>query len=207
MLLTPVSISLVFRLYPKLAMLMGGKRIATKKVPPPTVSAPSEEIDRVVIAGYGRVGENIAQGLQDAGIPYIIVDLDPERVSEAKRSRRPRIYGDATNVNVLSKADIGRAKALVVTYPDPMAVVTTVKTALSINPRLKVLARVHLAREANELKELGVTELVSPEYETSIRFIKRLLNVMGLKTEEKRRILAVVRKDEEITEFNPDQAV
>jgi hypothetical protein len=30
---------------------------------------------------------------------------------------------------------------------------------------------------------------------------------MGLKTEEKRRILAVVRKDEEITEFNPDQAV
>jgi CPA2 family monovalent cation:H+ antiporter-2 len=207
MLLTPVSISLVFRLYPKLAMLMGGKRIATKKVPPPTVSAPSEEIDRVVIAGYGRVGENIAQGLQDAGIPYIIVDLDPERVSEAKRSRRPRIYGDATNVNVLSKADIGRAKALVVTYPDPMAVVTTVKTALSINPRLKVLARVHLAREANELKELGVTELVSPEYETSIRFIKRLLNVMGLKTEEKRRILAVVRKDEGITEFNPDQAV
>jgi CPA2 family monovalent cation:H+ antiporter-2 len=101
MLLTPVTISLVFRLYPKLAILMGGKRIITKDVPPTTVSAPSEEIDRVVIAGYGRVGENVAQGLQDAGIPYIIVDLDPERVSEARRSRRPRIYGDATNINVL----------------------------------------------------------------------------------------------------------
>ncbi|MFC1951524.1 cation:proton antiporter [Chloroflexota bacterium] len=205
MLLTPVSISLVFRLYPKLAILMGGKRMATKEVTPPTVSAPSGEIDRVVIAGYGRVGENIAQGLQDAGISYIIVDLDPERVSEARRSSRPRIYGDATNINVLSRVGIGRAKALVVTYPDPMAVVTTVKTALRINPRLKVLVRVHRAREANELKKLGVTELVSPEYEASFRFIKKILNVMGLKTEERKRILAVVRKDKEIIEFNPDQ--
>ncbi|MFC1847541.1 NAD-binding protein, partial [Chloroflexota bacterium] len=170
----------------------------------PTVSTPSMEIDRVVIAGYGRVGENIAQGLQDAGISYIVVDLDPERVSEAKGSGRPRIYGDATNINVLSKADLGRAQALVVTYPDPMAVVTTVKTALSINPKLKILARVHRAREANELKELGVTELISPEYEASFRFIKGLLKVMGLKTDERRQILAMVRKDEEIVEFDPD---
>lgn len=204
MLLTPVSISLIFRLYPKLALLAGGRRMATKEVSSPSVSVPTERLDRVVIAGYGRVGGNIAQGLQDAGIPYIIIDLDPGRVSEAKGSGRPRIYGDATNINVLSKADLGRAQALVVTYPDPMAVVTTVKTALSINPRLKVLVRVHRAREANELKKLGVTELVSPEYEASFRFIKRLLNIMGLEKGERRRILSIVRKDEEIAEFDPD---
>lgn len=204
MLLTPVSISLIFRLYPKLALLAGGRRMATKEVSSPSVSVPTEGLARVVIAGYGRVGGNIAQGLQDARIPYIIIDLDPERVSEAKGSGRPRIYGDATNINVLSKADLGRAQALVVTYPDPMAVVTTVKTALSINPRLKVLVRVHRAREANELKKLGVTELVSPEYEASFRFIKRLLNIMGLEKGERRRILSIVRKDEEIAEFDPD---
>jgi len=95
----------------------------------------------------------------------------------------------------------------VVTYPDPMAVITTVKTALSINPRIKILARVHRAKEANELKGLGVTELVSPEYEVSFRFINRLLNVMGLKAEDKRQILSVIRKDEEIIEFNPDQTM
>ncbi|MFC1909209.1 cation:proton antiporter [Chloroflexota bacterium] len=203
MLLTPVSISLISRLYPKLA-LAGGRRMTTKEVSSPSVSVPTEGLDRVVIAGYGRVGGNIAQGLQDAGIPYIIIDLDPERVSEAKGSGRPRIYGDATNINVLSKVDLGRAQALVVTYPDPMAVVTTVKTALSINPGLKVLVRVHRAREANELKELGVTELVSPEYEASFRFIKRLLNIMGLETDKRRRILAIVRKDRKIAEFDPD---
>ena len=181
--------------------------MAAKVVSPPSAAAPFEAPNRVVIAGYGRVGQNVAQGMQDAGIPYVIVDLDPERVSEAKSSGRPRIYGDATNINVLSKADLGRAKALVVTYPDPMAVVTTVKTALSINPRLKVLARVHRVGEADELRRLGVIELVSPEYEASFRFIKRLLNVVGLEKEERRRILALVRKDKEIAEFDPDQAV
>jgi len=203
-LLTPVSITLIFRLYPKLALLEGGRRVATKEVSSSSVSVPTEGLGRVVIAGYGRVGRNIAQGLQDAGIPYIIIDLDPERVFEAKDSGQPRIYGDATNINVLSKADLGRAQALVITYPHPIAVVTTVKTALSINPGIKVLVRVHHAREANELKELGVTELVSPEYETSFRLIKRLLNIIGLEKDERKRILAKVRKDKEIAEFDPD---
>ena len=170
----------------------------------PSVSALSKEQDWVVIAGYGRVGQNIAQGMEDADIPYIVIDVDPGRVSEAKSSGRSRIYGDATNLNVLSKADLTRAKALVITYPDPMAVVTTVKNALSINPRLKVLARVHRTREADKLREMGVTELVSPEYEASFRFIKRLLNVMGLDKDTRRQILALVRKDEEIAEFDPD---
>ncbi len=206
MLLTPVSIGLISRLYPKLALLAGGRGMATKEVLPPHASTQSEELNLVVIAGYGRVGQNIAQGLQDAGIPYLVIDIDPERVSGAKDSKRPRIYGDASNINVLAKANISRAKALVITYPDPMAVITTAKTALGINPRLEILARVHRAREADKLKELGVTELVSPEYEASFRFIKRLLNVMDLDKAERRRILAIVRKDKDITEFNPDQA-
>ncbi|MBL7164946.1 MAG: cation:proton antiporter [Dehalococcoidales bacterium] len=204
MLLTPVTISLIIRLYPKPALMAGSRRVAAKEVSSPSVSVPTEGLDRVVIAGYGRIGGNIAQGLQDAGIPYIVIDLDPERVSEARGSGRPRIYGDATNINVLSKVDLGRAQALVVTYPDPMAVVTTVKTALSINPRLKVLVRVHRAREANELRELGVTELVSPEYEASFRFITRLLNIMGLEAGKRRQILAIIRKDKELAEFDPD---
>jgi len=204
MLLTPVTISLIIRLYPKPALLTGGRRMVAKEASSTSVPMPTERPDRVVIAGYGRVGRNIAQGLQDAGIPHIIIDLDPERVSEAKSSGRPRIYGDATNRNVLSKVDLGRAQALVVTYPDSIAVVTTVKTALSINPELKILVRVHRAREADELKKLGVTELVSPEYEASFRFIKRLLNIMGLEKGKRRQILATVRKDKEIAEYDPD---
>ncbi len=195
MLLTPLSISFISRLYQKPALLPGARRLAAKEVTPSPVTAPPEELKRVVIAGYGRVGESIARGLQSAGIPFIVIDVDPERVSEAKVSSRPRIYGDATNMNVLSKVDLGIAKAMVVTYPDPMAVEITVKNALSINPRLKILARVHRRKDADKLKELGVSELVSPEYEASFRFVKRLLNILGLETDERRRILDTLRKE------------
>ena len=205
MLLTPVSINLASRLFSRLARTAGGKRIVAREVL--SVQVSPETINRVVIAGYGRVGQNIAQGLQDAGIPYLVIDIDPERVSEARSSGRPRIYGDASNFHLLNKAGLDKARALVITYPDPMAVVTTAKAALSINPELKILARVHRAKEANMLKGLGITELVSPEYEASFRFIKRLLNIIGLEKKERRRVLALVRRDKEIAEFNPDEFV
>ena len=207
MLLTPISIGLISRLYPKLAILTGRRRMATKEVSPPSISVPSESLNRVVIAGYGRVGQNIAQGLQDAGIPYFVIDIDPELISEAHDKGRPRIYGDATNIHVLENAGINKAKALVITYPDPMAVVTTAKVALSINPSLEILARVHRLREAEALKKLGVTELISPEYEASFRFIERLLHIVGFEKMDQKRILTTVRKDEEIAEFNPDQII
>ena len=205
MLLTPVSINLASRLFSKIARTADGKRMVAREALPVSVSR--ETINRVVVAGYGRVGQNIAQGLQDAGIPYLVIDIDPERVSEARSSGRPRIYGDATNFRLLNKAGLDKARALVITYPDPMAVVTTAKVALSINPELKILARVHRAKEANILKGMGITELVSPEYEASFRFIKRLLKITGLEKEDRRRVLALIRKDKEVAEFNPDQSV
>lgn len=205
MLLTPVSINLASRLFSKIARTADGKRMVAREALPVSVSR--ETINRVVVAGYGRVGQNIAQGLQDAGIPYLVIDIDPERVSEARSSGRPRIYGDATNFRLLNKAGLDKARALVITYPDPMAVITTAKVALSINPELKILARVHRAKEANILKGMGITELVSPEYEASFRFIKRLLKITGQSKEDRRRVLALIRKDKEVAEFNPDQSV
>jgi len=160
-----------------------------------------------VIAGYGRVGRNIAQGLRDAGIAYTVIELDPELISELRRSGIACIYGDASNARVLDRVNISKAKALVVTFPDPVAVVTTVKTALTINPKLKIVARVHRTREAELLKSLGVAELVSPEYEASFRFVKRLLNVFGLKKADRKQVLVKMRQDEEITEFSPDDEV
>jgi CPA2 family monovalent cation:H+ antiporter-2 len=205
MLLTPISIGLFSKLYPALTSKFTKKEVITKKLDTQPSLEQSETPNKIIVAGYGRVGQNIAQGLYDAGIPYLIIDTDPERVSAARTSGRPRIYGDASNLQVLSQTGLDKARALVITYPDPMAVVTTAKLALTLNPKLKILARVHRAKEADELKKLGVYELVSPEYEASYRFIKRLLNIMDLEKEDRKRILKLVRSDEEITEFNPDK--
>jgi CPA2 family monovalent cation:H+ antiporter-2 len=205
MLVTPLSMSLVSRLYPRLIWGTASGRPAAKDVFPSLISESSGASTRVVIAGYGRIGQNIAQGLQDAGILYIVIDIDPERISEARSSKRPRIYGDASNAHVLSKADLGKAKALVVTFPDPLALVATAKAALAINPELSIVARVHRAREAELLKTMGVVELISPEYEASLEFVRRVLAVSGWRGADIKRTLPIVQQDEKIVEFSPDE--
>ena len=207
MLLTPLSIGLVSRLYPKLAWVSASRMPSMERLRTAFTPEPSEEPSRVVLAGYGRIGRNIAQGLQDAGIPYIIIDIDPERIAEARGSSRPRIYGDASNFTVLSHADLTRARMLVVTFPDPIALVTTVKTALQINPKLRVVARVHRTREADLLKAMGVEELVNPEYEASIQFLRRVLATSGWRETDFEQILPTVEKKHEFVEFDPDEEV
>jgi CPA2 family monovalent cation:H+ antiporter-2 len=205
MLLTPLSMGLFSRFYPTLTSRLVSRKTTDNEIVTSQVPYQLEVPNRVVIAGYGRVGQNVAQGLQDAGISYLIIDIDPKRVSEAKASGRSRMYGDASNIHVLSHAGLDKARALVITYPDSIAVITTARLALTINPELNILARVHRIREADELKKLGVTELISPEYEASYRFIKRLLHIMDLQSGDRKRILKLIRKDKEIAEFNPDQ--
>ena len=205
MILTPLATDVASRLYAKLTRVPTGGEVATEEISALPIPGSSQATNLVVIAGYGRVGRNIAQGLQDAGIPYTVIEIDPELVSECRRSNIACIYGDASNAHVLSRVNINKAKVLVVTFPDPLAVVTTAETSLSINPKLKVVARVHRTREAELLKNLGVVELVSPEYEASFEFLRRILSISGWKKADQKQILAIMRQDEEITEFNPEE--
>jgi CPA2 family monovalent cation:H+ antiporter-2 len=204
MILTPLSMSLASWLYPKLARAPG-RVLVTEGTPALSASGSPEAANPVVIAGYGRVGQNIAQGLRNAVIPYTVVEIDPEVIFELRCGGTACIYGDASNAHVLSSVDLTKARVLVVTFPDPLAVVSTVESALKLNPKLKIVARVHRAREAELLKSLGVTELISPEYEASLEFLERVLSVYGRRKTDITRTLARVRQDEEIAKFSPDE--
>lgn len=207
MLLTPISINLASWLYPRVTSAPAVRRRLGKGLAVAKPDEPAREPSRVVVAGYGRIGQNVSRGLQDAGVPHIVIDIDPERISEARGCCTPRIYGDASNPNVLSQTDLGRAKTLVITFPDPMAVVAAVKAALEINPNLKIIARVHRAREADILKKMGITELISPEYEASLEFIKRTLTAYGLKEADIKQALPIIEQDSEVVEFSTDEEV
>jgi len=204
MLLTPFSMNLVGRFYrtpewvPRMPLMHSNRRA------PGHGSGPVSGSDRVVPAGYGRIGENMAQGLQDAGIPFTIIDVDPERLNAARKLGRSCLHGDASNPVVLTTARITDAEVLAATFPDPVAVINTVKTALELNPRLKVVARVHRAREAKSLAGLSGVELVSPEYEASLEFVRRILKASGSQQSEIQNTMPKVEEDEEFVEFAAD---
>jgi len=197
MLLTPLAISLASRLYSKRGA-MDADVLFNKNI---TISAPDSAAKGVVICGFGRIGQSVAKGLQEANIPYLIVDIDPERIAEAKAAKRPSIYGDASNIHVLSSLNLREVKALVVTYPDPIATITTLKTALEINPKLHVVVRAHRGKDAEALRRLGVVELVSPEYEASFRFLKDIFAAFDLQKSEREELLDKLREGQKDSPF------
>lgn len=205
MLLTPLFMGLTSILYPRLARVTATGATAAKvakKVPSLVEVEPHRSLSEVVICGYGRVGRNLVQRLHDLGIPYLVIEIDPEIVSELKGKGENCIYGDASNAHVLSLARLDKARVLIVTYPDPLSVVTTVKNALRINAGLKIVARVHRKRESEILAKLGVTELVSPEYEASFEFLRRTLAHIGWSRSRIQKTIRRFRHDEEVAELS-----
>ena len=198
MLLTPLAISLAVRYYHELEWappLING---------PVKTPRPAGKAGHVILAGYGRIGLNMARGLQNSGVPYVIVDIDPERIDAARKIGRTCLHGDASNPVVLTAANIIDAKAIAVTFPDPITVVSTVKTALELNPKLKVIARVHRAREAVSLEGLDGVQLVSPEYEASLEFVRLILEASGWKATEIEKTMPLVEQGKELVDFSND---
>jgi len=204
MLITPLSMGLVSHFRVRLAFRPRDQKPETKGEASLPVTEPVGLATPIVIAGFGRVGQNIARGLQDVGLAYGVIEIDPELIFSLQCGGVACIYGDASNAHVLSRVDLAKAKVLVVTFPDPLAVVTTVKNALAINSNLRIVARVHRVREAELLKKLGVEELISPEYEASLEFLRRTLSAIGWRKTDVKQALSTIQKDEEIAEFSQE---
>ena len=202
MLITPLLMNVTPRIYIRLASLLKMGESKPRVVSRGPVSGSVEEVNPVVIAGYGRVGQNIAGGLRDAGVPFTVVEIDPERVFGLRCDGITCIYGDASNIHVISQVDLNKARTLVVTFPDPLAVLTTAKAALKTNPKIKIIVRVHRSKEAELLRSLGVTELISPEYEASLKFLRRILTVSGWRKTDIEQTLAKAQQDQIISEFD-----
>ena len=202
MLLTPLLMGLVSMVYPRLAKAPTKGKLVVGDTSLLSEYESRRPLPEIILCGYGRVGRNIAKNLHNLGIPYLVIEMDPEIVSELHSKGEICIYGDAGNAHVLSLARLDKAKVLIITYPDPLSVVTTVKNALRINAKLKIVARVHRKRESEILEGLGVTELVSPEYEASFEFLHRTLAHIGWSSSRIQKTINRFRNDVEIAELS-----
>jgi K+:H+ antiporter len=130
----------------------------------------------VVIAGYGVNGQNLTRALASAGIPYGIVEMNPETVRAARARGEPMHYGDCTRVAVLESLGIQRARMYVVAISDASSTRQTTSLARSLNPSLDILVRTRFVAEVEELRSLGANEVIPEEFETSIEIFARVLH-------------------------------
>jgi len=129
----------------------------------------------VIIAGYGLNGRNLARVLRETGIPYVVLDLNPDALREAREEGETVLFGDVASPRILKAAGIGRAKAVVFAISDPGATRRGVRLARELGPEVFVLVRTRYAAEVDELYRLGADAVIPEEFETSLEIFVRVL--------------------------------
>ena len=144
----------------------------------------------VIICGYGRCGQNLARMLEHEGIPYMALDLDPDRVRQAAAAGDSVVYGDATRLQALMAAGLVRASAVAVTYIDVPAALKVLANARSHAPQVPVVVRTQDDLYLDKLQEAGATEVVPEAIEGSLMLASHALALVGVPM---RRVLRLVQ--------------
>ncbi|MEW5881248.1 MAG: monovalent cation:proton antiporter-2 (CPA2) family protein [Pseudomonadota bacterium] len=134
----------------------------------------------VVICGFGRTGQHLAKMLDQENIPYVALDLDPDRVREAAAAGESVVYGDAARRETLVAAGVARAAALVVTYADTRSALKVIHFAHEINPRLPIIVRTADDADLDKLLAAGATEVVPEIFEGSLMLGSHALVLLGV---------------------------
>jgi len=145
--------------------------------------------DHVVLAGFGRVGRTLASVLQAEAIPYIALDANARTVAQAKSDGYPVFYGDASRIDLLKRAHVATAGAVVVTMDDPEATQRIVAEIRQAWPEMAIYARARDAAHTHHLKAAGATFAVCETLESSLQLAGRVLAGFGIQEEVVRRRL------------------
>ena len=136
--------------------------------------------NHVVICGFGRSGQSLARMLDQEKIPYIALDMDPDRVKEAAAAGDNVVYGDASRENYLVAAGLARAKAVVITYADTPASFKVLLQVERLRPGMTVLVRTKDDADLAKLQAAGATEVVPELIEGSLMMASHVLLMMGV---------------------------
>ncbi len=170
MLIAPLLIQFSVGLSMKLHALVGAA------VPEEPETDPQEKLSgHVIIAGFGMVGRNLSRVLKETRTPFIVIELDGERIKQALSEGVTALYGDSTHRDILLRAGIQQAKMMVFATSDHIAAEQAVRLARQLNPEVYILVRVRYAKQVDALNEAGANQVIPEEFETSIEIFSRVL--------------------------------
>ncbi|MBY0473839.1 MAG: monovalent cation:proton antiporter-2 (CPA2) family protein [Nitrosomonas sp.] len=147
--------------------------------------------NHVIVCGYGRSGQSIARIFEQESIPFVALDLDPQRIHEATSAGESVVYGDAARREVLIAAGLMRARVLVVSYSNTISTLKILKHVQELRPELSVVVRTRDDSDIDLLKDAGATEVVAEIMEGSLMLASHALMFVDISTG---RILRRIRE-------------
>jgi CPA2 family monovalent cation:H+ antiporter-2 len=144
----------------------------------------------VIICGYGRCGQNLARLLEGESIPYLALDLDPDRVRQAVAAGNNVVFGDAVRLQALMAAGLARASAVVITYLDVPGALKVLDHVRSHAAHVPVIVRTQDDHALDRLRAAGATEVVPEAIEGSLMLASHALALVGVPM---RRVIRLVQ--------------
>jgi CPA2 family monovalent cation:H+ antiporter-2 len=157
------------------------KKLA-KNATAPTSVAPEivSEAAKVIVVGFGRVGELVTDLLKAHNIEYMVVDINPQVTTRARAMNVEAWYGDASAAEFLHSLGIERARAVVVTASNPVFTDQVVKAVRAMREDVHIIARARDASHAQRLYEMGATDAVPETIEASLQLAENTLIDLGV---------------------------
>ena len=131
--------------------------------------------NHIIVCGYGRVGRNVVAELQSEGLPYVVIDLMPEKIARAQEGGALTVLGDAAHESRLQEAGIAHARGLVAAAKSDAENVFIVLTARCLRPDLAIVARADLEESEPKLLRAGANRVILPYHLTGRRMVTMLL--------------------------------
>lgn len=173
MALTPLLVVLCGRVF-------GTKPKKTREFDTITADSP-----RVIIAGYGRMGQIVARVLRAQGISFVALDHSVEQIDMVQRfgGTSNIFYGDPARPEMLRAAQTDQAEVFVLASDDPDASLRTARVVRRMYPALKIVARARNRQHAFRLMDLGVEVPVRETLYSSLKMTRMTLEALGMPAE------------------------
>lgn len=133
-----------------------------------------------IVCGYGRNGQYLGRFLENEGISFIALDLDPERVREAAAAGETVVFGDAGKRETLIAAGLTRASIVVITFVDTEAALRVIHLVNELHAEVPVVVRTFDERDYDKLSAAGATEVVPESLESSLMLATHALVLLGI---------------------------
>jgi glutathione-regulated potassium-efflux system ancillary protein KefC len=185
--LSMVATPLLLLAYDKL--VAPGLRTAKKKRAPDAI----EVENPVIIAGFGRFGQIVGRLLAANRIGVTVLDHDPDQIELLRKFGYEVFYGDATRIDLLEAAGIGKASALVVAIDDVEASLALVDAVRERLPSLTILARARNVSHYYDLLDRGVTLIERETFEAALQLGASVLQQLGFPAERAQQAASLFR--------------
>jgi CPA2 family monovalent cation:H+ antiporter-2 len=144
---------------------------------------------RIIIAGFGRVGQQLAKLLTEQGIEYVAFENDAKLVSRLHKEGVPVYFGNASRPELLKRVHAEEAPAIVLTMDHPASAMQAVRGIRREFPHVRLFVRSRDEKHARALKLAGASVVVPETLEASLQLSAFVLESLGLDEREVDRIV------------------